>query len=545
MIRLLLVLHLSFFLVTCFSSRPSALEDTCTPLLLGSLGDWKHPITTSSQDAQALFDRGLALTFGFNHDEAKRSFEKAAKLDPECAMCYWGIANVLGPNINASMEDSAVPEAHTALQKALRFAGRASEKEQAYIQALTKRYSSEPEQDRSALDLAYADAMRKVHKRFPEDLDAAIFFAESLMDLSPWDYWTAEGKPKNHIEEVLTTLETALQKDPNHPHANHLYIHAVEASKTPERAIPAADRLGSLVPGSGHLVHMPAHIYIRVGMYHKASLSNVRAIEADDKYQARCEAKGSYPLGYMPHNHHFLWASYTLEGRGDDAILSARELVKRVNPTAMRMSSMGTLKHFWLTPLVALARFERWNEALNEPAPPEDLRYPIGMWHHVRGMAFTAQGKLIEAGKELARLQTIAGDPEMKQVKIWGTNPVANLLKISEHVLIGKMAEKQGDLDRAMAQYQMGKKIEDALYYDEPHSWYYPVRQALGELYLKTGNFSAAEKNFREDLDRHRENGWSLHGLMKALEGAGKNGEAQKIEERFNKAWAHADFKFE
>lgn len=542
MIRLFSIIFTCMALTMGFSSKALSEEDTCTPLLLGSLGDWKHQISTQSKEAQEFFDRGLALTFGFNHDEARRAFEKAAQLDSECAMCYWGMAYVLGPNINAAMEDSAVPKAYAAIQKALRLANDASEKEQAYIEAIAKRYSSKAVHDRSALDRVYADAMRKVHKRFPEDLDAAIFFAESLMNLSPWNYWTADGTPKNHIKEVLDTLEKALKKDPNHPHGNHLYIHAVEASKTPERAVAAADKLGSLVPGSGHLVHMPAHTYIRVGLYHKASLANERAIEVDDKYKENCTSEGAYPLAYMPHNHHFLWASYTLEGRGKDSIRAARELVKRLDTEAMRTPELGTLQHFWITPMVTLARFERWDDALKEPAPPKDLGYPIGMWHYLRGMAFAAKGNLPEAKQELKELKPLTQDPKVKKIKIWGTNPVTNLLKISEHILTGKIAEKQGKTDRALAEYRKGKEIEDALYYDEPHSWYYPVRQVLGEFHLKMGNFDAAEIYFREDLDRHRENGWSLYGLKRALEGSEKNKEAQIVGQRLKQAWAYADF---
>jgi len=523
--------------------QAAAAEDRCTALLIGSLGEGHHPITTASPESQRLFDKGMALTFGFNHDEAGRAFEKAAGLDPACAMCYWGKALVLGPNINAPMSGESAELAHEAAQKALALSTSASAREKALIAALASRYSADKEADRKALDLAYAEAMAGVRKQFPKDADAAVLYAEALMDLSPWDYWTTDGRPKNHILEVVETLEAVLEKDPNHPHAIHLYIHAVEASKNPHRAVRHADRLGELVPGSGHLVHMPAHAYIRTGLYHKASVANERAIVADDAYQSECARKGLYPLAYMPHNHHFLWATYSLEGRGADALKAATRLRQRVDENRMREPGFGTLQHFWATPLYALARFERWDEALREPEPPADLLYPQGVWHHLRGRAFVAQGNPAAAEKERAALESLINKPELASVKIWETNTVTDLLKIAHHLLAGEIAEQGGRVDEAISHYQAGLAIENALYYDEPHSWYLPMNQVLGRALLKAGRAREAENYFNADLNRHPENGWSLHGLMKSLDVQGKQTAAIEVRSRFEKAWAHADLK--
>ena len=534
----------SCFLIIFLSAGTAFAEEhknACTNLLLGSLGEKTHPISTQNSKAQEFFDKGMALAFGFNHAEAAKAFTKAVDLDPECAICYWGIAYVLGPNINAPMDDSAVLIAYAAVQKAVELSKNVNPRERAYIHAIAKRYPAKPILDRKALDQAYADEMRKVHKSFPFDPDAAVLFAESLMNLSPWDYWEEDGKPKNAILEILGALKSAIKLDPNHPHANHLYIHSVEASKNPEDGVSSADRLGDLVPGAGHLVHMPGHIYIRTGDYHKAVIANQRAIKADDAYQVTCTPEGIYPLAYMPHNHHFLWASYTWEGNSKEAIKTSRNLVERVNTEMMRKPGFGTLQHFWATPMFAMARFARWDDVLKEPKPPEDLKYPTGVWHHVRGLAFIAKDNIPEAQAELKKLETILVDPSVENVKIWDLNKVTNILKIGKHLLAGKILEKQGNIKKAINEYQQGIQIEDNLYYDEPHSWYYPMRQPLGHVLLKTGNVVDAEKYFSEDLDRHRKNGWSLHGLLQTARAQGDKEKIQNLEQRFKQAWQHSD----
>jgi tetratricopeptide (TPR) repeat protein len=390
--------------------RPTADEGKSIAPSLDGMGDLNHPVTTSNEMAQRFFNQGLVLSYGFNHKEAERSFREAARLDPNCAMAYWGIALVLGPNINAAMDDEAVQPAYEATRKALELAPGASKKEQAYIQAVSKRYVDHAVEDLSSLDKAYAQAMGEVARQFPDDPDAVVLYAEALMDLHPWDFWEKDGQPKPWTPKIVATLEGALKKWSQHPGANHFYIHTVEASHQPDRAMVNADRLGSLVPGAGHLVHMPAHIYIRTGRYHDGSEANERAIESDDAYITQCRSQGIYPLAYHPHNWHFLWATASFEGRSKRAIEAARTLTTKVSQPMMREAGYGTLQHYYIIPMYALVKFGKWNEILNEPAPPEDLLYPTGVWHFARGMANTRTGQLKEAAKELEMLQTIAAD---------------------------------------------------------------------------------------------------------------------------------------
>ncbi|HEY9739250.1 MAG TPA: hypothetical protein V6C90_02050, partial [Coleofasciculaceae cyanobacterium] len=356
-----------------------------TAPLFNNLGDYHHPISTTSKLAQRYFDQGLILAYGFNHAEAVRSFKEAAKLDPNCAMCYWGIAYVLGPNINAPMEAEALIETGQALQKAIALSKNASEKEQAYIQALAKRYPIKHVEDRKPFDIAYANAMREVAKRYPDDLDAATLFVEALMDTTPWDYWKENGEPKPEGIEIMARLESILQRNPNHAGANHLYIHAVEKAR-PELGVAAADRLMSLVPGAGHLVHMASHIYIRVGRYHDAVVSNQRGIEADKAYATHSHTQTMYSMGYMPHNHHFLWFAALMTGQSELAIQAATQTAK-VDEKQMRQPELsGSLQHYYAIPLYTLTRFGKWDEILTTPAPANDLKYPTGVWHYARGM---------------------------------------------------------------------------------------------------------------------------------------------------------------
>jgi tetratricopeptide (TPR) repeat protein len=512
-----------------------------TTPLFENLGEYHHPISTSVPLTQRYFDQGFILTYGFNHAEAARLFREAARLDPNCAMCYWGIALVLGPNINAGMDTEVVPEAWQALQNAIALSPQASDKEQAYIQALAKRYSLDPNADRAALNAAYADAMREVRDRYPDDLDAATLYAEALMDKSPWQYWTPEGEPKPETQELLATLDSILEKNPNHPGANHLYIHTVEASPYPERGIPSADRLANLVPGSGHLVHMPSHIYIRVGRYHDAAIANQKAIKVDQDYLSKCHEQGIYPLAYIPHNHHFLWASASLEGQSQLAIESARHIAAMVDKTMMRKPEYASLQHFYSIPLYTLTRFGQWDEILEEPAPAEDLKYPTGVWHYARGMAFIGKGQLLEAAQELEQLQAIATDSSLENLKIWEINSTYSLLQIASQVLGGELAAKQGDYENAIAQLQTAVNLEDQLNYDEPETWYYPVRQSLGTVLLAANQPIAAEQVYREELQEHPNNGWSLFGLAQSLQAQGKTEQAQSVQKDFDQAWKYAD----
>ncbi|WP_036483222.1 hypothetical protein [Myxosarcina sp. GI1] len=533
---------LSLFFTTTFSLSgwtSNDLSQTKAPLFTG-MGNHHHAIKTKSSQAQRYFDQGLILAYGFNHAEAARSFRQAIELDADCAMCHWGLAYVLGSNINAQMEDDNVAESYGAVRQALKLSKNTNQHERAYIEALSQRYSELPVEDRSNLDRAYADAMRQVSERYPEDLDAATLFAEALMNTMPWDYWTENKEPKPETQEVIATLESVLQRHPNHPGANHFYIHAVEAVH-PEKAIAAADRLSNLVPGSGHLVHMPSHIYIRVGRYHDAAVANQKAIAADKDYVTQCHAQGIYPLAYMPHNHHFLWFAATLEGNSQLAMSAGKDVAAMVEPQTMREPGMGTLQHFYSVPLYTLTRFGKWNEILATPQPAADLKYPTGVWHYARGLAYIAKGKLTKAQQELQQLTTLANDPELERVTIWDINTTQSILQVATQVLTGELAAKQGDFKGAIAHLRRAVQLEDALNYDEPADWSTPTRQYLGAVLLAANHPAAAERIYREDLAIYPDNGWSLYGLMQSLQAQGKESEAKTVRQQFESTWQYAD----
>ncbi len=523
------------------SGTSPAESPTSEVVLFDNLGGHHHPITTDSDLVQRYFDQGLIFAYGFNHSEAERAFMEAARLDPECAMCYWGGALVLGPNINALMEDEAVPKAYDRVQKAVKLSSRVSAREQAYIQALSKRYGPEPLKDRTLLDVAYANAMREVARNFPDDSDAATLFGEALMVLHPWDYWQEDGKPQPWTKEILTVLEVALKLDPNNPGANHLYLHAVEASPNPERGLASADRLRDLVPGIGHMVHMPSHIYIRTGHYHEGSLANERAIKSDQGYAAKTKALGLYPILYIPHNYHFLVATASMEGRSEKAIEVARNMSMHTDQQMMREPGFGTLQHFWITPLYAFIRFGKWDDILVEPAPPEDLIYPRGVYHYARGMALTRKSRLQEAQEELNQLGLIASDPALRKVTIWDINTTSSLMQIASEVLAGELAAKRGDYNKAISHLERGVRLEEELNYDEPPPWLIPVRQSLGAILLDAGRPAEAEKVYRQDLLNYPENGWSLYGLHQSLVAQGKTEAAADAKRRAEIAWARAD----
>jgi tetratricopeptide (TPR) repeat protein len=525
------------------TSHSHETEADVTPLN-GCLGSHHHPITTDSELAQRYFDEGLILALGFNHEEAIRSFKDALKLDPECAMCYWGIAYALGPNINAPMDNAVVPEAYQATQKALELAPQASEAEQAYIEALSKRYAAEPVADRVPLDMAYAEAMREVTQSYPDDLDAATLFAEALMDLSPWNYWTPEGEPTEYTNEIVTTLESVMERNPNHPGANHFYIHATEASQQPERAIPSAERLEFLVPGAGHLVHMPAHAYWRVGRYHDAARINERAIYTDESHT---HVQGTpdqpvpsfYAVAYYPHNIHFLFAAAHMEGRSELALEAARQLVKRVPEAAFQQ--FPPLEDFKPMPLFALARFGRWDEILQEPQPAQENRYTTGIWHWARGLAYTRQGELDKAEAEYQALAELAQEPAMAELILWSFSPASSMLEIASHVLAGELAGARGETDRMITELEAAVKVQDGLGYMEPPAWFYPVRHNLGAALLEAGRAEEAEAVYREDLKQYPNNGWSLFGLAESLRAQDKTAEATEVQQRFDLAWQYAD----
>jgi hypothetical protein len=508
--------------------------------LIDGLGGYTMPITTSSPLAQKYFDQGLRLMYGFNHPEAIRAFEVAGQIDPGCAMCSWGVALALGPNINAPMDPAAVAPAISALSKAQSRALLSTPRELAYVAALAKRYSDAPDADRAALDRDYAEAMRALAKRFPDDLDAQALAAEALMDLTPWDYWTKSGDPKGNTAEIVSRLEAVLHRDPNHPGANHFYIHAVEASNDPGRALPSAKRLETLAISAGHLVHMSAHTYMRVGMYREASLANERGASADEEYMAWCRSGGLYPMVYYPHNLHFLWASETMEGRSGAAIATARKLRSKID--AQTLAAFPPAEEQVPIPYFALVRFGRFDEMLAEPAPPASLRYATGMWHHSRGMALAARGRLDEARAELAKQDAIGAEPALAALQ-FPASTAASLLVLASEVLGAEIALREGEHDRALAGLENAKRLEYELNYTEPPSWYLPVRQLQGSTLLALGRPAEAEAAFRDDLVAQPENGWSLFGLAESLRVQGKPDD--EIRGRFGTAWVAADVKLE
>ena len=512
------------------------------PAPLLDIGKYEYPVTTDSKQAQRYFNQGMAMMFGFNHMEAIRSFKAVAELDPDCAMAWWGVACAYGPNINSPMTQEAWPKAWEALQKANALMEKASAKEQDFIRALAKRYQSEWIEDRSALDVAYADAMRDLVRKYPDDLTAATLFGEAIMDTMPWSYWTADKQPKPATRELLSTLESVIQRDLKHPGANHLYIHAVEAGSNPSSGLPSADRLGKLVPASGHLVHMPSHIYLRVGQYHDAVRANERAVKVDENYIAQCRAGGFYPGVYYPHNVHFLWYTYSMEGRSEDCIREARRVAEYTYDNVCGPAQVAEAPRFRHLPLLAQARFGRWDDLLKEPAPSGGHLFDQAIWHYTRGLAYLAKDKTAAAAGELRKLKACTESNETESVDT-PIFPGTTLLEIARHVLEAKVHQAQGDTEAMKQSYSLALEAEARVPYMEPPYWYYPVRLSLGAALLKSGQAEEAESVFRESLEAHPNNGWSWHGLEESLRAQDKKREARKTSRRFKSSWKHADVK--
>ncbi|MEM6705187.1 MAG: hypothetical protein AAF690_20870 [Acidobacteriota bacterium] len=502
-----------------------------------------HPITTESPGAQRFFDQGLELAYGFNHAAAADAFREAVRLDPDCAMCHWGIALVLGPNINGAMDPADNPEAFASVQRARRLAAGVTRKERDTIDALAQRYEAEPPEDRSHLDKAYADAMRRVYTKYPADLDLATLFAESLMDTTPWDYWTEDNEPRPVTSEFLAVLETVLRREPGHTGANHYLIHAVEKVR-PDLGLPAAARLEMLAQGAGHLVHMGSHIYIRVGQYHDASRVNQKAIEADERFLREHGSSAVYDT-YRWHNHHFLTSSTSFEGRSELALATASDLRSRMDDERMRTPGFLTLQHYWATPYFVQVRFGQWEQILEEPQPAEDLVYPNALWRFARGMAHLRQGRAAAAVTELETLESLARSPVLDEVTIWDLNTSRQIVDIAQLVLRGEIAAARGDLASAVSALEKGVELEAALNYDEPPPWQFPVRQNLGAVLLEAGEPEEAEAVYRADLEAFPWNGWSLRGLARSLEDQGRAAEAAQAARDFARAWQHADVTIE
>lgn len=500
--------------------------------LYDNLGSLHHEITTSVPQAQSYFDQGLRLLYAFNHAESVRAFEEAERLDPSCAMCAWGAALASGPNINDPLDAERAEAAYAAIQRALNNVSNASKRERAFIEAIALRFAAEPTEDRASLDSAYAQAMAELAANYRGDLDAQVLYADALMNLSPWYYWTEDGAPRPATEEILARLEYAMTENPEHPGACHLYIHAQEAHD-PYAAVECAERLATLMPGAGHVVHMPGHIYIRVGRYSDAIEANRHAVHADESYfeGPQVNRRGIYPQGYYPHNYHFMSFAASMAGQSETAIYGARKVAEKVGPEVAR--EVGWLEA--ITPVVywTLVTFGQWDQILSEPLPPEDLRFSLAMAHYARGVAFAAKGEGADARAALDLVTEAAANfPE-------GDNKTA--LEIAQHSLAGEIDLRGGDPNGAIAHFGIAAELEDGLTYSEPPTWYYPVRQSLGTALLGAGRAEDAERVYREDLERFPDNGWSLYGLYSSLEEQGKAEEAEEVEARFQIAWQNAD----
>ena len=517
-------------------------EEQISPLLKG-MGDQQFEISSDNRRAQTYFNQALALTYGFNHLEAGRSYEQVAVLEPNEAIAYWGRALVLGPNINLAMPPDVVIPAYENIQKALSLKAYASQLERDLIDALAVRYSrDESMSDRKELDEKYADAMRKLGEKYPENATVLTLLASALMNLHPWDYWNSDGTPKAWTPEILEVLESGLEKHPNHAGLIHYYIHAVEASKNPGRAMEGADILADLIPGAGHIVHMPSHIYIRTGRYHAGVLANERAIKVDTDYITQCRQQGIYPLAYAPHNRHFLWSMATLEGSSAKAINAAEHMAKHTDQELMGVEGLSFLQHYWVTPIYAYVRFGKWDTIFSLPKPDASLLYPTGVWHYARGIAFTATGEFHEAEDELRKLKHLSGNESLKEVTLNGINDAYHVLQIARLTLEGELLAKQGKIEISVATFRKAIQLEDDLKYNEPADWHYPVRQSLGAVLLDAGKYEDAEAVYRQDLENFPKNGWSLYGLWQSLSEQGRAEEAREVRAQFREAWKYADF---
>ncbi len=506
--------------------------------LFDNLGGFRIPVTTESEYAGKFFTQGVIWANAFNHAEAARSFREAIRQDTTCAMAYWGLAYVLGPNYNTSSNQGENDEILMAVQKAKHFSNATEPWEQALIHAISVKFPSNGSPDEEA----YAAAMRKAYQASPDNDIIVTLFAESLMNLHAWDLYTRKGgEQKPWTAEIVSTIEHALKLAPNNPLANHLYIHATEAAPDVEKALKSADRLKTLVPGAGHLVHMPSHIYINTGDYHEGSLANEAAVKVDSAYIAKCNVTGVYPQMYYPHNWHFLSATAALEGRGARSIEAAFKTAEIIDKNYLHQDGFATTQHYITIPYNVLVKFAQWEKIIALPKPEKNLKYPTAIWHYARGMAYANTGKIEHAKKELEALETLSATEEVQSLKIWEINSGADVTAIAIHVLRGEIFRITGALAQSADQFKQAIKIEDQLNYTEPPDWFFSVRHFLGDVLLEMGNFEEAEKVYREDLGYWVKNGFALNGLYHSLLKQGKNEEAATVKRQTEEAWRYAD----
>lgn len=529
----LLIVPFTIFAQHSHGTKPAAVKPA---VIEPGLGGVNHPVTTKNPLAQGFFNQGLAYIYAFNHAESIKAFKRAAELDPNLAMAYWGTALALGSNYNLTADAAQLTEAYANLQKAIALAPKASAKERAYVEALSHRYAADPETDRQKLAVAYKTAMSELVKKYPDDLDAATLYAESMMNLRPWQLWSLDGKPAEGTLEIVAVLEGVLKRNPNHSGANHYYIHTVEASPSPERALPSAKRLGGIAPNAGHLVHMPSHIYIRTGDYMAAAKSNADAIVADKNYIKKYGAQGVYSMMYYNHNIHFLASANAMNGNYAGAIKSSRDLYDNVKPL---VKTMPMLEMFTPYPAVTLVRFRKWEVILREQMPPEEMVITTAMWHFARGAAYAEMGKPADAEKELAALR--------EKIKVipaeasWGNSTAQMVLKVADNLLAGEVLLARGDNSAAIQSFVNAVEAEDLLNYNEPPDWDLPAREWLGRALLTAGRYQEAQLNYNAELKKHPNNGRAIFGLAEALRKQRKDGDAARYDSVFRQVWKNSD----
>jgi len=537
--KLLTAVWVGLCLTISAVAQNHAMEAPKPVTLMTGLGDLHHPVSTKNAEAQQFFDQGLRLIYAFNHDEAARSFQRASELDPKLAMAYWGIAEAVGPNYNDPASEDRFKRAHEAIQKAVDLSGGASDSERAYIAAMAKRFPTDPKSDLRKAAEDYRDAMREVVKNFPDDLDAATLFAESAMNLHPWGLWHPDGTPEAGTEEIVATLESVMKRDPNHLGAIHYYIHAVEASNSPERALAGATRLAALAPAAGHIVHMPAHVYIRTGDYASAVKTNQEAAEADRAYLKSSGVQGIYPMMYYSHNLHFIAMCSAMTGDYAEAKKAGDMLAEHVGPA---VKDMPPLEGFMTIPMAVAVRFHKWDEILAMKAPDPAMKTAGGFWHFARGMALAGKGKTAEAEAEY---RIVADAEKATPPDVVFTMPINNktkdILKIAEGVLGAQVALSKKDNAAAVSMLRKAVEVQDGLKYDEPPDWFFPVRESLGGVLLLSGDAKGAEQVFREDLAKNPRNPRSLFGLHRSLKAQERNSDAWFVEKEFRNAWKGGD----
>jgi tetratricopeptide (TPR) repeat protein len=506
------------------------------PLFTG-LGDYRGPRATPHVMAQRYFEQGVVLTWGFNPAEAARAFEAATQADPRCALCWWGLAWSLGPNVNVDMKPSDASRVRAALDHALALAR--TPRERGLVTALAARH---PKGSDVVDESAYAKAMRALAHARPHDPEVAALAAEALLNVHPYDWWDAKGAPQPWTPEILHLLDRAIALQPRHAGAHHYRIHLLEASSHPERALADARALTSLVPASGHLLHMPAHIYMRTGRYDDAIAANRAAIAADARYLAEVDAQGAYRVGYVAHNQHFLWAAAAMTGRSEVALAAAQDAWPAACGPGRSDRSTGVLQQYYVLPLFTLVRFGRWGEILTDTLPPDVAEpYPLAIWHYARGTALAKTGRVDDARRELSALEMLSRDPALASVRVKNINPVESLMKIALLTLRADIASIDHALDSAVTLLRQATALEDALAYDEPHLWLAPTRHALGASLLAADRASEAQAVYGEDLQHYPENAWSLAGLAESLRRQGRSDEASKVDRRLHEALLHAD----